>query len=105
VTHVGFKPMLVTGMLFGAAGLAWFSRMDTTGGTYVSDVLGPMAITAIGIGLSAVPATIAAVSGSEHHEAGLASGLLNTPADRRGARPRDPDLRRPRDDQRRGRRR
>jgi hypothetical protein len=28
--------------------------------------------------LSSVPATIAAVSGSEPHEAGLASGLLNT---------------------------
>jgi EmrB/QacA subfamily drug resistance transporter len=78
VTRVGFKPMLITGLLFIAAGLAWFSRVDVTGGSYVSDVLGPMVLTAIGVGLSSVPATIAAVSGSEPHEAGLASGLLNT---------------------------
>jgi len=78
VTRVGFKPLLITGMMFIAAGLAWFSQVDTTGGSYLADVLGPMMLSAFGVGLSSVPATIAAVSGSEADEAGLASGLLNT---------------------------
>src|SRR5206468_11578689 len=73
-----FKPTLIAGMLFIAAGLAWFSRIDATGGTYLGDVLGPMALAAIGFGLSSVPATIAAVTGTERHEAGFSSGLINT---------------------------
>ncbi|MFX5718575.1 hypothetical protein ABTE23_21355, partial [Acinetobacter baumannii] len=32
----------------------------------------------VGLGLSFVPVTIAAVTGTEPHEAGLASGLINT---------------------------
>ncbi len=39
---------------------------------------GPSLLVAIGIGLSFVPATIAAVAGVAPHEAGLASGLVNT---------------------------
>jgi EmrB/QacA subfamily drug resistance transporter len=78
VTRVGFKPMLITGLLFIAGGLAWFAQVDATGGSYISDVLGPSVVAAIGVGLSSVSATIAGVSGSEPHQAGLASGLLNT---------------------------
>ena len=41
-------------------------------------MLGPSLLAAIGLGLSFVPVTIAAVSGTRPHEAGLASGLVNT---------------------------
>ena len=47
-------------------------------GTYLVDVLGPSMVTALGIGLSFVPVTIAATSGVARAEAGLASGLVNT---------------------------
>ena len=47
-------------------------------GTYLADVLAPSLLVAAGIGLSFVPATIAAVSGVAPQEAGLASGLVNT---------------------------
>jgi EmrB/QacA subfamily drug resistance transporter len=77
VTKVGFKPVLAAGMLFIAAGLVWFSQVSVGGG-YASDVLGPSLLAAIGLGLAFVPDTIAAVSGVEEHEAGLASGLINT---------------------------
>ena len=41
-------------------------------------MLGPSLLAAIGLGLSFVPVTIAAVTGTKPHEAGLASGLVNT---------------------------
>ena len=77
VTRIGFKPSLVTGMIFIAAGLLWFSRVSPDG-TYVGDVLFPSMLAAIGLGLAFVPVTIAAVTGTEPGEAGLASGMLNT---------------------------
>jgi EmrB/QacA subfamily drug resistance transporter len=78
VTRFGFKPILVIGLLFVAAGLYWFSRVPGTGGTFLANVLGPSVLAAIGLGLSFVPVTIAAVTGTRPHEAGLASGLVNT---------------------------
>jgi MFS family permease len=48
------------------------------GGSYVSELLIPSLLVATGIGLSFVPATIAAVAGVAPHEAGLASGIVNT---------------------------
>jgi EmrB/QacA subfamily drug resistance transporter len=78
VTRFGFKPVLITGMLFIAAGLLWFSRVRSPGGSYTADVLGPSILAAVGLGFSFVPVTIAAVTGVEPHEAGLASGLINT---------------------------
>ncbi|HEX4191207.1 MAG TPA: MFS transporter [Marmoricola sp.] len=77
VTRVGFKTVLIVGMLFVAVGLAWFSQISP-GGSYAVDVLGPSILAGIGLGASFVPVTIAAVTGTEPHEAGLASGLINT---------------------------
>src|SRR4051812_19926591 len=77
VTRIGFKPILMTGLLFIAAGLSWFSQVDA-GGSYVSDVVFPSILAAIGLGFSFVPVTIAAVTGTKPSEAGLASGLINT---------------------------
>jgi EmrB/QacA subfamily drug resistance transporter len=78
VTRFGFKPVLLTGLLFVAGGLLWFSRVHAPGGSFVGDVLGPSVLAGIGLGLSFVPVTIAAVTGTRPHEAGLASGLVNT---------------------------
>ncbi|HEV7584940.1 MAG TPA: MFS transporter [Solirubrobacteraceae bacterium] len=78
VTRFGFKPVLLTGLLFVAGGLFWFSRVPATGGSFAADVLGPSLLAAVGLGLSFVPVTIAAVTGTRPHEAGLASGLVNT---------------------------
>ena len=77
VTRLGFKPVLLTGLAFIAAGLIWFCQVSVGGG-YVSDVLGPSLLAAVGLGFSFVPVTIAAVAGVEEREAGLASGLINT---------------------------
>ena len=77
VTKVGFKLPLIAGMLLIAGGLLWFGQVSP-GGRYVADVLGPSLMAAVGLGLSFVPVTIAAVTGTRPDEAGLASGLINT---------------------------
>jgi EmrB/QacA subfamily drug resistance transporter len=77
VTKFGYKPVLAAGLLFIFAGLLWFSRISVGGG-FTTDILGPSLLAAAGLGFSFVTTTIAAVSGVEEHEAGLASGLINT---------------------------
>ena len=78
VTRVGFKAPLIAGILLVAGGLLWFSHVPATGGSFAADVLGPSLLAGVGFGLAFVPVTIAAVTGTEPHEAGLASGLINT---------------------------
>ena len=77
VTKVGFKPVLAAGMVSIAIGLLWFSRVSVDGG-FLTDVLGPSLFAAVGLGFAFVTSTIAAVSGVEERESGLASGLINT---------------------------
>jgi EmrB/QacA subfamily drug resistance transporter len=77
VTRFGFKPVLAAGMAFVAAGLLWFSQVSVGGG-FLTDILGPSVLAAIGLGFGFVTSTIAAVSGVEQREQGLASGLINT---------------------------
>jgi EmrB/QacA subfamily drug resistance transporter len=77
VTKLGYKPVLAVGLLFIVVGLAWFSRVSV-GGSFPTDILGPSLFAAAGLGFAFVTTTIAAVSGVEEKEAGLASGLINT---------------------------
>jgi EmrB/QacA subfamily drug resistance transporter len=77
VTKIGFKPVLAAGMVFIATGLLWFTQISV-GGSFTADILGPSLFAAVGLGFAFVSTTIAAVSGVAEHEAGLASGLINT---------------------------
>jgi EmrB/QacA subfamily drug resistance transporter len=76
-TRIGFKPVLIAGMLLIAAGLVWFAQVSVDG-DFVSDVLGPSLLAAAGLGFAFVPVTIAAVTGVSDSDSGLASGLINT---------------------------
>ncbi len=77
VNRVGAKLLLVVGMTAQTLGLLVFTGVSVHGG-YLSDMIVPSLLVAIGIGLSLVPATISAVAGVAPGEAGLASGLVNT---------------------------
>src|SRR5215218_238344 len=59
-TRLGFKPVLMGGMLLVAAGLVWLSRVPADG-TYLADLLGPMIVAGAGLGFAFVPVTIGAV--------------------------------------------
>jgi EmrB/QacA subfamily drug resistance transporter len=76
-TRIGYKPVLIFGLLLVAAGLVWFGQVSP-GGTYVDDVVFPSVLAGLGLGFSFVPVTIASVAGTKEDEAGLASGLINT---------------------------
>jgi predicted MFS family arabinose efflux permease len=77
VTKIGFKPVLATGMALIAAALLWFSQVSVHG-AFLTDILGPSLLAAVGLGFAFVTTTIAAVSGVRDREQGLASGLINT---------------------------
>ncbi len=77
VTKLGYKPVLAAGLAFIVIGLTWFSRVSVGGG-FTTDILGPSLFAAAGLGFAFVTTTIAAVSGVQESEAGLASGLINT---------------------------
>ncbi len=77
VAAFGERRVLTVGMLCAAAGLYLLTDVRS-GGSYVADVLPGGLLAAMGLGLSLVPATIAAVAGVPAKESGLASGMLNT---------------------------
>jgi EmrB/QacA subfamily drug resistance transporter len=77
VTKVGFKPVMAIGMALIAAGLVWFAQISV-GGSFLADILGPSLLAGTGLGFAFVPITIAAISGIEDRQQGLASGLINT---------------------------
>ena len=77
VGKIGYKPPMVVGPLFLAAGLLVFSNLQVDG-SYWGDVFPGLMLMAIGLGSMFVSITIAATSGVPKHESGLASGILNT---------------------------
>lgn len=77
VARFGVRPVLTAGMLTAAAGLGLLSGISADG-TWVGGVLPGGILAAIGLGMSMVPVTIAAVQGVDRAESGLASGLVNT---------------------------
>jgi EmrB/QacA subfamily drug resistance transporter len=77
VTKLGFKKVLLAGLGLITIALLWFGQVPVSG-SYVSDLLGPMVVAAVGLGFAFVPVTIAAVSNVSEDESGLASGLINT---------------------------
>lgn len=77
IQKIGYKPILMVAPLFVSGGLFWLSHIPVNG-SYWADIAPGMVLMGIGMGATFVSVTIAATSGVPHHEAGLASGLLNT---------------------------
>ncbi len=77
VQVIGAQRQLVLGPGLAAVGLFWLSTLGA-GGSYLSHVLGPLVLIGFGLGMSFVPMTLSATAGVPVHEAGLASGLINT---------------------------
>jgi EmrB/QacA subfamily drug resistance transporter len=75
--RLGPGKVLTVGLTLLGLGMLGLSRVSADG-SFLGDVLGPSVVAAAGIGFSFVPVTIAATTGVPRHEAGLASGLVNT---------------------------
>jgi MFS family permease len=76
-TRFGPRPVIVVGMLLLAAALGWYTQIPAHG-HYWPDLLPAYLVFALGLAFSFVPVSIAALAQVEAHEAGLASGLINT---------------------------
>ncbi|HEX8714987.1 MAG TPA: MFS transporter, partial [Solirubrobacteraceae bacterium] len=77
VGRFGVRAVIAVGMLLAAAGLLLLTGVRPGGG-YAALVLPGGVLSALGLGLALVPATITAVTGVPRTQSGLASGLLNT---------------------------
>ena len=77
IPRVGLRPVLMTGMLVAAAGLAVLAATTKVGGHYPG-VVGGLFPMSIGMGATFVSLTLVATTNVEERDAGLASGIFNT---------------------------
>lgn len=76
VGRIGPRVPITLGALVVAGGLFWLSRIGDHV-SYVPDILGPLAMLSVGLGLIFLPTTMVAVSGAARQESGLTSAVLN----------------------------
>jgi EmrB/QacA subfamily drug resistance transporter len=77
VTRVGPRPLLVLAGVLSAIGMALLTLI-TPDGSYAVHILGPGILVTFALGLAFTPVTFAATAGVPMHQAGLASGVVNT---------------------------
>ena len=77
VMRFGIKPPLIVGLSLMALALLLFARTPVDG-SFLVDVLPATIAVGIGAGIAFNPILLAAMSGVEPQEAGLASGVVNT---------------------------
>jgi MFS family permease len=77
VTRVGVRPVLTIGLALITAGMAFYAFIPVHG-SFVSALLPGYLLIGVGMAFAFIPVSIAALAGVEHHESGLASGLINT---------------------------
>ena len=76
-SRIGVRRVLTIGLLMAAASIGLYARMPADG-HYFWDVFPALVLGGIGLGLSFVPVTIAALQGVQPADAGIAAGLINT---------------------------
>jgi EmrB/QacA subfamily drug resistance transporter len=76
-TRLGVRRVLPAGLLIGAAALLAYTRLPVDG-HYLWDLLPAYLISGVGFALAFVSVSIGGLSGVKTHQAGVASGLLNT---------------------------
>jgi EmrB/QacA subfamily drug resistance transporter len=77
VLRIGFRAVAATGMTLMCAGSLLLTQVSV-GGSYFGDIFVGLLVFGPGIGLAFVTATVAALTGVDERESGLASGLSNT---------------------------
>jgi len=77
VGRIGARPILIAGSVIAAGGMYWLSRI-TEHSSYAGGLLGPMLVTAAGLGMLFMPLMLVATSKVSEHDAGVASSLVNT---------------------------
>jgi EmrB/QacA subfamily drug resistance transporter len=76
-TRLGVRRVLTAGLLVGAAALLAYTRLPVDG-HYLWDLLPAYVVSGVGFALAFVSVSIGGLSGVTAHQAGVASGLVNT---------------------------
>jgi len=76
VNRIGARPLMIIGSVMATGGMIWLSRI-TEHSTYAGGLLGPMLLTATGMGLLFVPISLVSLTKVANNDAGVASSLLN----------------------------
>lgn len=77
VTRIGPRPVMMIGLTLIGGGILWASQIPVNG-RFLASLAGPFAVAGAGTAFAFIPISIAALAGITEHQAGLASGLLNT---------------------------
>jgi EmrB/QacA subfamily drug resistance transporter len=77
VTRIGPRPVMAIGLALITGGMLWYSQIPVHA-HFASDLLPGYLMVGVGMAFSFIPMSIAALAGVQPHEAGLASGLINT---------------------------
>jgi EmrB/QacA subfamily drug resistance transporter len=77
VTRIGPKQVMAVGFLGLIAGMLWYTQIPVHA-SYWSDLFPGYLLVGFALPFTFIPVSIAALAGVEGHEAGLASGLINT---------------------------
>ncbi len=77
IPRFGPKPVVSLGMGIAAAGLVWMTGLDLAS-SYTADVMPPLVVMGLGMGLVMAPAMSLAVAGVAAEDAGVASAAVNT---------------------------
>jgi MFS family permease len=77
VTRGGAKIVMAIGMTMIGGGVLWATQVPVNG-HFLENLAGPFVVAGAGTAFSFIPISIAALAGVREHQAGLASGLLNT---------------------------
>jgi predicted MFS family arabinose efflux permease len=76
VARIGARPLMITGSTIMAGGMIWLSQISEHS-SYAGGLLGPMMLTALGVGLVFVPLSLVSLTKVGNADAGIASSLLN----------------------------
>jgi predicted MFS family arabinose efflux permease len=77
VTRVGVRRVLPVGLVLATAALVLLAQLPANG-KYFFDIFPAFVLSAIGLAFTFIPLTIAALTGVQESDAGVASGLFNT---------------------------
>jgi EmrB/QacA subfamily drug resistance transporter len=75
--RVGNTRLLTGGLLLGLAGMIWLSQIGA-GTPYFPQIAVPLLLLGVGMGTALTPLTSAGIAGVAPHDAGAASGVVNT---------------------------
>jgi len=75
--RIGPRPMMIPGLIAGASGMLWLAQLQPDS-AYLTHVLPAMVVMSLGMSFVFIPTATVALHAVDHHDAGVASAMINT---------------------------